>query len=307
MDEDLKVWEYFNDVREEPHVENQEADADDMEAGDNYWEPEPHDMSFEAHDMSFEADDSTADGPYVETGGTQLWVYRDENQEAQWKMGGRSQFRESSTWNNEVIEFLCDLQDVIQEAVEVPELEIYTYHKRGDDIFRGHPNYRGAGHWRDWVWVQWDEEYCCHIWCFVVLPDLEGRDVHFGGMPLEEGVFAVVESTEKVLLTDKERESELLVPIEKERVVNSVDGVTSKKLYLADTKAFVAPACVVPDIGGPSNRYFVVESRTQWPGFCIDWFEKSENDDPISPIASDAEAGADFETTTDEEEEEDAD
>ena len=38
-----------------------------MEAGDNYWEPEPHDMSFEAHDLS---DDSTADGPYVETGGT---------------------------------------------------------------------------------------------------------------------------------------------------------------------------------------------------------------------------------------------
>ena len=87
----------------------------------------------------------------------------------------------------------------------------------------------------------------------------------------------------------------------------SVDSVTSKKLYLADTKAFVAPACVVPDIGGPTNRYFVVESRTQWAGFCIDWFEKTEKDDTISPIASDAEAGADFETTTDEEEEEDLD
>ena len=56
---------------------------------------------------------------------------------------------------------------------------------------------------------------------------------------MEEGVFAVVESTEKALLTDQERESELLVPIEKERFVNSVDGVTSKKLHLADTKAFV--------------------------------------------------------------------
>ena len=65
---------------------NQEANANDMEAGDNHWEPEPHDVSFEAHDVSFEADDSTADGPYVETGGTRLWVCRDENQEAQWKM-----------------------------------------------------------------------------------------------------------------------------------------------------------------------------------------------------------------------------
>ena len=73
---------------------------------------------------------------------------------------------------------------------------------------------------------------------------------------MEEGVFAVVESVEKAL----PMELELLVPIEKERFVNSVDGVISKKLYLANTKAFMAPACVVPDIGGPSNRYFVVES-----------------------------------------------
>ena len=46
---------------------------------------------------------------------------------------------------------------------------------------------------------------------------------------------------------------------------------------------------------------FFVESRTQWAGFCIGWFKKTEKDDTISATA---EGDTDFETTTDEEEEE---
>ena len=45
--------------------------------------------------------------------------------------------------------------------------------------------------------------------------------------------------------------------------------------------------------------------RNAQAGFCIDWFEKTEKDDTVSPTPSDAEAEADFETTPEEEEHED--
>ena len=40
--------------------------------------------------------------------------------------------------------------------------------------------------------------------------------------------------------------------------------VTSLVFYLADVEAFVEPVAVVPDIGGPPNRYFAVKARAEW-------------------------------------------
>ena len=59
------------------------------------------------------------------------------------------------------------------------------------------------------------------------------------------------------------------------------DGnVTGRQFYLADTAAFVKPCAVVPDIGGPSNRYFLVKSRTEWHKEFIGWVEDTyEMDD----------------------------
>ena len=186
--------------------------------------------------------------------------------------------------------FLSGLQDAIEEAVGIDELEIYTYHKRGTQIFRGHPNFRGKGHWRDWVWVQFEEDTCCQIWCFVVIPDMEGQRVEYGGIDLEEGVFAVVEWTEKVDVVNDPSEvriSELVVPIEKQVVKNSDGSLVEKILCLADTSAFVAPACVVPDIGGPPNRYFYVEARNKWAEFFTEWLNNPKEEDSLSTLSED--------------------
>ena len=226
---------------------------------------------------------------------------RDENGEPGWVLGGRSKFKSKTTWSIEVIDFLLELQDILQEAVGLEFLEVYTCHKRGDQIFRGHPNFMGKGHWRDWAWVDFgkDGEFCCQMWCFILIPNMEGKRVDYGDVRLEEGTFAVVEwgtTLDAKVEVPEIRASELLVPIRKAVGFHDDGTIKDKKLCLADTKAFVAPACVLPDIGGPANRYYVVESRNQWRGFYIDWLQ--QDDDSLSTLESDQ--ASDFESEEEE-------
>ena len=144
-------------------------------------------------------------------------------------------------------------------------MPIYTCHRRKGQTFRGHPHYRGKGPWKDWVWVDWGAHgrVPCHIWCFVVLDNMpSGRNaLHYGGIPLSNGVFAVVESSG---IMDNEAEvtkSDLLMPISKEIEIHPDKTVGRRTFYLADTEAFEGPCCAIPDIGGPPNKYFVVLPR----------------------------------------------
>jgi hypothetical protein len=54
---------------------------------------------------------------------------------------------------------------------------------------------------------------------------------------------------------------------------------------------------VIPDIGGPKNRYFVVKPRSEWSGDFTKWLMDPHYLDKMDPISSDEEE--------DEEEEED--
>ena len=59
--------------------------------------------------------------------------------------------------------------------------------------------------------------------------------------------------------------SDLFVPLDLEVQGIDEDGdVTGRRFYLANTEAIVGPCCVVPDIGGPKNRYFQVKNRSEW-------------------------------------------
>ena len=51
---------------------------------------------------------------------------------------------------------------------------------------------------------------------------------------------------------------------------------------MAPTDAFLYPACVVPDIGGPANRYFYIHPRTYWPNLYMKWLDHPHKDDAIS-------------------------
>ena len=70
---------------------------------------------------------------------------------------------------------------------------------------------------------------------------------------------ATVEANEDLIV-----KSDLMIPVCKEVDLDEDGNVTNRTFYLADTEAFENPCCVVPDLGGPSNWYFVVKPRNQW-------------------------------------------
>ena len=65
-------------------------------------------------------------------------------------------------------------------------------------MFHGHPNFHGEGSWRDWVLIDWGRGWGTlpsHIWCFVDLSHFDSgtKSVEYGGVRLENNVYAVVE------------------------------------------------------------------------------------------------------------------
>ena len=47
-----------------------------------------------------------------------------------------------------------------------------------------------------------------------------------------------------------------------------------------------APCCVVPDLGGPSNRHFVLKPRNQWAKEFVRWIEDPHNLDEMDILDS---------------------
>ena len=38
---------------------------------------------------------------------------------------------------------------------------------------------------------------------------------------------------------------------------------------------------MIPDIGGPKNRHYLVENRENWPGIFRDWLQTAVDDDMV--------------------------
>ena len=230
--------------------------------------------------------ESVAEGQETWTGETKISVFHDEETgRLSFSMSTRSKFLDSTRWSTDIIYFLYALQD----QIPAEKLQIATCHKRNGQVFRGHPNYRGKGPWKDWVMVDWAGygELPSHIWCFVILENMpEGRNtIHYGGIPLKDGVFAVVETT--ILEEDNEiyGQSDLMTPyLKNEIVVNESGSVTDRTFYLADTEAFLDPCCMIPDLGGPSNRYFRVLPRNQWAKKFTEWVEANHSYDTMEDL-----------------------
>ena len=210
------------------------------------------------------------------TGDTRIIVRREDTGEIRFQLVSQSKYKFETRWSTDVLHFLSRLQDDLEPHLQGKPLRILTCHRRKGQIFRGHPNYRGKGAWKDWAWVNWGGEWGTlpsQIWCFV---DLRGLDLPGGrsalkneGIVIQDGVYAVVETAEKEQVDPNRPEprSELLEPVlktVKERHVIEGTFHATRQFYLADTEAIVDPACVVPDLGGPYNRYFVVKPRNQW-------------------------------------------
>jgi len=167
-----------------------------------------------------------------------------------------------------------------------------------------------GGVWRDWVIVDWGEEYGRlpnKIWGFVdlnVLPQDSG--VSFGGVgSLDPGFYAIVESSEYMKQPNSEV-SELFLPLRKEVKGIQNGFVNGMKFYLADCEAIIDTAIVIPDIGGQPNAYFQLKNRKEWGGIFENWLRKPHNLDEISDDEEDEEESTE-EQQESEESEQDSD
>ena len=62
--------------------------------------------------------------------------------------------------------------------------------------------------------------------------------------------------------------------------------------YLADVEAFVEPAFVFPDIGGPINSYLCIHNVSEWPKLFENWLEQPQDFDDMT-VCSSSSAGSD--------------
>ena len=174
-----------------------------------------------------------------------------------------------TTWGVEVLAFLADLQSETEAFLPNGKLPVSIEHRRETQIYHGHPNFHGKGHWRDWVLVDWGggDWLPAHIWCFVTLSNMpRGRNdrIKFGGIFLEDGVYAVVELASYDAVEGNPNKLDLFTPMTLEVEGIDQDGdVMGRKFYLADTEAILGPCILIPDIGGPQNAYFQVKNFGQ--------------------------------------------
>lgn len=236
------------------------------------------------------------------TGGMYVQVFRDQDQQPAYRLGKKQMKTpkpDSNYWDKDVIDFLLCLQELLVTNQIISELEIRTQHCREGQYFRGSPKYRD-GYWRDWALIDWgdkDEEEETktipgQIWCFVVVKGVDnaagGAPIIFhGGVQVEDGVYAVVESAPTSTNKVARQMSDLFMPIEKEVEVIAFHNQAWKgkrKFYLADVEALHQPIAVIPDIGAESKTsFFVVKQRHEWVGMFKAWLDDPHEDDVIGP------------------------
>ena len=276
VEHDNMVWDYYEDciiMEPDSYSVHKQEEAVSTDEGSNLSDQESNTVK-------------------VENGGTKLEVFLDpeNDNEPAYRVCGRSKHADATSWLTSVVKFLTGLQALVAEPSQKNPLQVFTEHKRDGITFRGHPNYRGTGPWKDWVLINWGGHGTLpsRIWCFVYLTGLSssGRNLQYGGIKLKDGVFAVVEvadyEEEDAIPADQEGlQSDLFVPVRLETEAPDANEDLERRFYLADANAFEEAIAVVPDIGGPPNRYFVVKSRKKWVKEFINWLEAPHTDDKM--------------------------
>ena len=301
--EDFGVWDYFNRAPDDMELDDLGADLADMsmEKGNDstaspeeHSNPHPHLSDSDSErkespslDNETQSLDADGEGTSVRTGGTKIRVFEDEDNDNQLttKILGKSKWKDKTRMMLEVVQFLGDLQQLVAPHWQEEYLPIFTEHTRGDTTFRGHPNYRGGGPWRDWVLVDWGDcgTLPSKMWCFVDLSTLNPPPgLQFGGVHLQNSVCAVVETADYDHNETEIVKSDIFVPLKLTTMGIDKDGdVEGRMFFLAIVDAFVGPCCVIPDIGGETNSYFQVKSMQEWSKEFIDWTKAPHKDDEM--------------------------
>jgi len=299
-----RLWEYYEEWEMESEVEDgsvmDEEDTDlvaAVERLDMSRDDSSSENSAEAVDSVGEEEEMGEPPLQIHTGGTKIMIFEDADADGEpsFEILGRSKHKRSTVMDFQVVCWLNDLQNLVREWAPVHQvLPVYTEHRRGDHVFRGHPNHRGTGPWRDWAIVDWGPGFgdlACHIYCFVQINGMpSGASApEFGGIRLQNGVYAVCEVASRVDEDpDEAFVSDLFTPLTVEVAAQAPDGtVLERKLYLANTEAFVGPCAVIPDIGGAANGYLQVKPRSLWATEFVQWLRSPHGDDVIDELAQD--------------------
>ena len=286
-----RLWEYFAGIEEEDIVEAGSWDDKDTILEEEE-DADLEDLETELHQLDVEPQDDEEpdleDNPLrVQTAGTRIKIIDDPDHEdgCTYTALGRSKRAHETIWMSEVVVFLNELQRKVIANIPDLYLPVLTAHKRGDTMFRGHPNFRCEGPWKDWALVDWgagEGTLLSHIWCFVSLSQMPigNQRIQHGGITLKDGVYAVVEVAQYDTNTQEQTKSDLFTPLLLEtKGIDSDGDVVGRRFFLADTSAIVGPCCVIPDIGGPTNAYFQVKNRTQWSKEFISWLKQPHQAD----------------------------
>ena len=225
----------------------------------------------------------------IVTDGARIVVERDESGSTSFEFQSKGEHAERTALPTELLDFLVELQETASDYLPSGKLEIRTRHRREGIIFHAHPNFMGKGPWKDWAVVDWGRDYGklpCHIQAFVVLDGIpNGSGLEFGGMPLRNGTYGVVEEAKLDIVEGFK--SDLLTPYLK-TVGKIVDKqATERKFFLADTEAIVSPCSMIPDIGGPPNPHFYVKPRREWAKEFVLWVEAPHSLDEMSDDEAD--------------------
>ena len=201
-----------------------------------------------------------------------------------------------------LVDFLYDLQEELSDTVT--KLQVYSEHSRHGQMFRAHPNYRGKGHWRDWVMIQWEEgDTPAEIWCYVDLTEIpEGTEITLdSGMIVEHGVFAVVKCTTWVEDEEEITRSDLFTPLAKAVNPPNADNTFTRLYTLVNVEAFKDPVVVIPNIGHEDkNQYFMVAPRFQWADDFAAWLEMPHQHDKMEMHEEEEESDEEEELTEEE-------
>ena len=198
--------------------------------------------------------------------GSKLVIYYDEDREHNVVLNtSRAKDKDQHKIEGTFVRFVVELQNKL--APYGVRCAIRTELRRNGTIFRANARFREAV-WRDWVLVDFgpvEGHLPCKIWGFVDLSDIlpPNAGIEHGQFGLEPEIYAIVESSE-YLLNEAEYGSDLFAPITK--IVGGIanNRVTSNTFLMVTVEAFVKPIAVIPDMGGPPNRYFVIKDRSDW-------------------------------------------
>jgi len=194
------------------------------------------------------------------------WVYT---------VKSRMKNRDNFQLGHDLETFLADLSDVVVAGTEESSISIdlFTEHKRFDQIYRGSPHYRGLP-WRDWAMINWGNGVILpgQIWIFVNLQNIPEESFH------DPGIYAIIESSDPNPDVEERRLSQILQPFLKETKTNSEGRPNQRRFHLVPVSSIHSPICMIPDHGNPDpSAYLKLAPKSEWAKMFSNWLEKEHS------------------------------